>query len=136
MSLKVMPNEVAGWDVVREDEGVALSNHPTREQALEAAEMRAEEERVGDMGDTEVEVDADHVHAIDDTRQGMKPAFLAGGGAAAGDHDPDRRAGPHGVAHRLRQLSASASALQYAPGRHERRSPRSHDPRRGRQARP
>jgi hypothetical protein len=79
MSLKVMPNEVAGWDVVREDEGVALSNHPTREQALEAAEMRAEEERVGDMGDTDVEVDADHVHAIDDTRQGMKPAFLAGG---------------------------------------------------------
>ena len=79
MALKVMPNEVAGWDVVREDEGVALSNHPTREQALEAAEMRADEERVGDMGDTDVEVDADHVHAIDDTRQGMKPAFLAGG---------------------------------------------------------
>jgi hypothetical protein len=78
MALKVMPNEIEGWDVVREDEGVALSNHLTREQALEAAKMRAEEERVGDMGDTEVELDTEHVHEIDDTRQGVKPAFLAG----------------------------------------------------------
>ena len=78
MALKVMPNEIEGWDVVREDEGVALSNHPTKEQALEAAEMRAEEDRVNDMGDTGVELDTEHVHAIDDTRQGMKPAFLAG----------------------------------------------------------
>jgi len=76
MALRVIQNEVDGWDVIREDEGVALSNHPTREQALEAAEMRADEERVGDMGDTPVVVDNDHVHAIDDTRQGMKPAFL------------------------------------------------------------
>jgi hypothetical protein len=80
MALKVMPNEIEGWDVVREDEGVALSNHPTREQALEAARMRAEEERVGDMGGTEVVLDTEHVHRIDDARQGMKPAFLALGG--------------------------------------------------------
>ena len=80
MALKVMPNEVEGWDVVREDEGVALSNHPTQEQALEAAEIRAREERIGDMGDTEVELDTGHVHQIDDARQGMKPAFLALGG--------------------------------------------------------
>jgi Uncharacterized protein conserved in bacteria (DUF2188) len=80
MALKVMPNEIEGWDVVREDEGVALSNHPTQEQALEAAEMRAREERVGDMGGTEVELDTEHVHPIDDARQGMKPAFLALGG--------------------------------------------------------
>ena len=80
MALKVMPNEIDGWDVVREDEGVALSNHRTREQALEAAEMRADEERLGDMGDTPVELDTEHVHAIDDSRQGMKPAFLALGG--------------------------------------------------------
>jgi hypothetical protein len=80
MALKVMPNEIEGWDVVREDEGVALSNHPTREQALAAAKMRADEERTGDMGDTEVKLDTEHVHAIDDARQGMKPAFLALGG--------------------------------------------------------
>ena len=77
MALKVMPNEIDGWDVVREDEGVALSNHPTREQALEAATMRAEEERLGDNGDEPVVVDTEHVHGIDDARQGMRPAFLA-----------------------------------------------------------
>jgi hypothetical protein len=80
MALKVMPNEVAGWDVVREDEGVALSNHPDRETAEQAAKMRAEEERVGDVGDTPVVVDTEHVHPIDDTRQGMLPAFLSLGG--------------------------------------------------------
>ena len=78
MALVVMPNEIEGWDVVREDEGVALTNHPTREQALEAARLRAEEERIGDMGGAPVVLDTEHVHAIDDTRQGMKPAFLAG----------------------------------------------------------
>ena len=77
MALKVMPNEISGWDVVRADEGVAVSNHPDREQALEAARMRAEEERLGDLGDTPVELDTEHTHAIDDTRQGMRSAFLA-----------------------------------------------------------
>ncbi len=79
MALKVMRNEVDGWDVVREDEDVALSNHPTREEAIAAAEIRANEERVGDLGDTPVEVDTEHVHEIEDTRTGMKPAFLGGG---------------------------------------------------------
>ena len=79
MALKVIENEVDGWDVVREDEGVALSNHRTREQAMEAAEMRADEERLGDMGDTSVELDTEHIHGIDDARQGVKPAFLWGG---------------------------------------------------------
>jgi hypothetical protein len=80
MALKVMPNEVAGWDVVREDEEVALSNHPDRESAEQAARMRAEEERISPEGDEPVIVDTEHVHAIDDARQGMKPAFLALGG--------------------------------------------------------
>ena len=80
MALKVMPNEVDGWDVVREDEEVALSNHPTRESAEHAARMRADEERVSQEGDEPVVVDPRHVHAIDDARQGMKPAFLALGG--------------------------------------------------------
>ena len=77
MALVVMRNEIDGWDVVREDEGVALSNHPTRELAEEAAAIRADEERIRDMGDEPVVVDTDHVHAIDDARQGMKPAAAA-----------------------------------------------------------
>lgn len=77
MALVVIKNEIDGWDVVREDEGVALSNFPTREEAEAAAEVRADEERVGDMGDTPVVVDTEHVHGIDDTRQGVKPAVLA-----------------------------------------------------------
>ena len=80
MALVVMPNEVAGWDVVREDEGVALSNHPDRASAEQAARIRAEEERLGDAGGTPVIVDTEHVHHIDDTRQGMLPAFLSLGG--------------------------------------------------------
>lgn len=80
MALKVMPNEVSGWDVVREDEEVALSNHPTRESAEEAASIRAAEERLGGEGDEPVIVDTEHIHAIDDTRQGMVPAFLSLGG--------------------------------------------------------
>ena len=75
--LKVMPNEVAGWDVVRADEGVALSNHPTRESAEEAARLRAEEEHLSDNGDAPaVVVDPEHVHAIDDTRSGMRTYFI------------------------------------------------------------
>jgi len=56
VALKVMQNEVDGWDVVREDEDRALSNHPTKEEAIAAAEIRSDEERVNDAGDTPVEV--------------------------------------------------------------------------------
>ena len=79
MAIKVMKNEVDGWDVIREDEDAALSNHPTREEAIAAAEIRSNEERVGDLGDEPVEVDTEHVHEIEDTRTGMKPAFFGGG---------------------------------------------------------
>lgn len=84
MALKVMKNEVSGWDVVREDEERALSNHPTREEAVAAAEVRSEEERVRDAGDTPVEVDTRHEHGIEDARTGMKPAFLGGGALLVG----------------------------------------------------
>ena len=77
MAIKVIRNEVDGWDVVREDEDVALSNHPTRESAEEAAKIRSDEERINDAGDEPVVVDTEHVHPIDDTREGMRPAFLA-----------------------------------------------------------
>jgi hypothetical protein len=84
MALKVMKNEVDGWDVVREDEDRALSNHPTQEEALAAAEIRSDEERVGDAGDTPVEIDTSHEHEIEDARTGMKPAFLGGGALLIG----------------------------------------------------
>ena len=84
MALKVMKNEVDGWDVVREDEDRALSNHPTREEAIAAAEIRSDEDRVNDAGDTPVEVDTDHVHQIEDARTGVKPAFLGGGALLLG----------------------------------------------------
>ncbi len=77
MALKVVRNEIDGWDVLREDEGVALSNHPDRESAEAAAELRAEEDRVSQEGGEPVVVAPDEVHPIDDARQGMRPAFLA-----------------------------------------------------------
>jgi hypothetical protein len=78
MAIKVIRNEIDGWDVVREDEGVALSNHPTRESAEAAAQIRADEDRINDAGDEPVVVDTDHTHGIDDAREGMRPAFLYG----------------------------------------------------------
>ena len=42
--LIVAPSDVNGWDVVREGDGMALTNHPTREEAEAAARLRAEEE--------------------------------------------------------------------------------------------
>jgi len=83
MALKVVRNEVDGWDVVREDEDVALSNHPDRESAEAAAKLRAEEDHIAQSGGEPVVVDPDEVHAIDDTRQGMRPAFLWLGGLLA-----------------------------------------------------
>src|SRR5688572_13702299 len=76
MALKVVRNEVDGWDVVREDEDVALSNHPDKASAEAAAQLRAEEEHIGESGGEPVVVAADEVHGIDDTREGVKPAFL------------------------------------------------------------
>ncbi len=82
MALKVVRNEVDGWDVIREDEGVALSNHPDRASAETAARIRADEDRVSQEGGEPVVVEPGEVHAIDDARQGMKPAFLWLGGLA------------------------------------------------------
>jgi hypothetical protein len=75
--LIVIANEVDGWDVVREDDGIALSNHPTRETAERAARMRAAEEHLDEDGGDAVAVAERGVHPIDDARQGVKPAFLA-----------------------------------------------------------
>jgi Uncharacterized protein conserved in bacteria (DUF2188) len=76
MALMVVRNEIDGWDVVRDDEGVALSNHPTRQQAEAAAKLRAREEHISEP----VVVAGGIVHHIDDTRMGMRTAVLALGG--------------------------------------------------------
>lgn len=83
MALKVVRNEIDGWDVVREDEEAALSNHPDRESAEAAAQLRAEEDHIAESGGEPVVVRPREVHAIDDTRQGMRPAFLWLGGLLA-----------------------------------------------------
>ena len=75
--LVVIANEVDGWDVVRDDDGMALSNHATRESAEHAARMRAAEEHLGENGGDPVIVAERGVHRIDDARQGVRPAFLA-----------------------------------------------------------
>jgi hypothetical protein len=81
MSLKVVRNEVSGWDVIREGDVQALSNHVDRETAEAAAKLRAEEEgMVGEPNHEAVEVHPEETHGIDDARTGMKPAFLALGG--------------------------------------------------------
>jgi hypothetical protein len=76
MALQVVRDEIDGWDVVRDDEGVALTNHPTLEDAKAAAELRAEEEGISEP----VAIDDRAVHRIDDTRQGVRTAILALGG--------------------------------------------------------
>jgi Uncharacterized protein conserved in bacteria (DUF2188) len=75
--LKVQPNEVDGWDVVNAEDGVAVTNHPTRESAEEAAEMRASEDSISEDSEGDVIVDPEHTHGIDDARQGVKPAFFS-----------------------------------------------------------
>src|SRR5215213_5374871 len=67
--LKVVPSEVDGWDVIRADEGTALTNHPTKESAERAAELRAREESLSEEGTGDVIVDPDHPHGIDDARR-------------------------------------------------------------------
>jgi hypothetical protein len=79
MGLVVVKNEVDGWDVIRDDERVALTNHARREEAEAAARLRTEEEGI----DEPVVVARSSVHGIDDTRQGVRPAILALGGLLA-----------------------------------------------------
>ena len=81
--LKVIKNEIDGWDVVRADEGVALSNHPTRESAEKAAEMRAAEDSVSEESEGDVIVDTEHTHGIDDESRGVKAYFFSVGGLLA-----------------------------------------------------
>lgn len=81
--LKVVPSEVDGWDVVNVEDGVGLTNHPTRESAEEAARMRAAEDSISEEGEGDVIVDPEHSHGIDDDQHGVKTAFFSLGGLLA-----------------------------------------------------
>jgi len=52
-NIKVAPNELDGWDVLREGEDMALTNVATKEEAERAAHVFAEHE--DDAGEIEVE---------------------------------------------------------------------------------
>jgi hypothetical protein len=72
-NLIVMPSEVDGWDVIREDDPQALTNTATRESAVEAAEVILADEET----DGEVIVREHDVHGIDDTGRGVKSYVIA-----------------------------------------------------------
>jgi cell division protein FtsX len=72
-NLVVVQNEVDGWDVVRSDDPQALTNTPTKETAVEAAQMILADEG----GDGEVIVDENALHRLDDTSRGVKTYVIA-----------------------------------------------------------
>ena len=74
---EVVPDQVDGWDVIKRGESQSLSNHPTREEAEEAARLRGSREQVEQV---EVEVREDQVHSLDDESRGMRVAFFSLGG--------------------------------------------------------
>jgi cell division protein FtsX len=69
----VVPNEIDGWDVVRSDDPQALTNTPTKETAVEAAEKILADEG----GKGEVLVNEQAVHGLDDTSRGVKTYVIA-----------------------------------------------------------
>ena len=81
--LRVQPSEVDGWDVVNTEDGVAVTNHPTRETAEAAARMRAAEDSISEDDEGRVIVDSEHTHGIDDDQRGVKAAFFSLGGLLA-----------------------------------------------------
>jgi Uncharacterized protein conserved in bacteria (DUF2188) len=77
VEFEVVPDEVDGWDVIKRGESQSLSNHPTREEAEEAARLRGSREQAEQV---EVEVHEDEVHGIDDDTSGVRVAFFSLGG--------------------------------------------------------
>jgi hypothetical protein len=72
-NLIVVPNEVDGWDVLREEDPQALTNLPTKETAVEAAEKIL----AGEGGEGVVVVNEQAVHRLDDTSRGVKTYVVA-----------------------------------------------------------
>jgi cell division protein FtsX len=72
-NLIVVPNEIDGWDVLREEDPQALTNTPTKQSAVEAAEAILADEG----GEGHVEVHEREVHGLDDTSRGVKTYVIA-----------------------------------------------------------
>jgi cell division protein FtsX len=72
-NLIVVPNEVDGWDILREEDPQALTNTPTKESAVEAAEKILADEG----GEGEVLVNERAVHHLDDTSRGVRTYVIA-----------------------------------------------------------
>ena len=72
-NLIVVPNEVDGWDVMREEDPQALTNTPSKDSAVEAAEAILAEE--GSEG--RVILHEREVHHLDDTSRGVRTYVIA-----------------------------------------------------------
>ena len=71
--LEVRPDAYDGWDVLHAGTADAISNHPDKESAIEAANRIAEHEE----GDVEVVVKEDVADVAGDEGRGVKFYFLA-----------------------------------------------------------
>ncbi|HEX6116769.1 MAG TPA: DUF2188 domain-containing protein [Solirubrobacterales bacterium] len=70
--LVVLPNRYDGWDVKHAGTADAISNHPDKAQALEAARRLAEHEE----GEVEVVVREDAEESVSDEGRGVKFYFV------------------------------------------------------------
>ncbi len=64
---EVRPNEVGGWDILHEDDPDAITNVATKEDAVKAAELLAQE-----AGDGAKVVVREEPHELSDTGRGVK----------------------------------------------------------------
>jgi Uncharacterized protein conserved in bacteria (DUF2188) len=71
-AIEVHPNELDGWDVVHSGTSDAISNHPDKESALDAARRIAEHEG----GELDVRVREDVVDEISDAGRGTTLYFV------------------------------------------------------------
>jgi hypothetical protein len=65
-TLEVRPNEVAGWDILHDDDPDAITNVATREQAVEAAMVLVREGEGSDV------VVREETHELSDTERGVR----------------------------------------------------------------
>ena len=65
-TLEVRPNEVAGWDILHDDDPDAITNVATKEQAVEAAMVLVREGEGSDV------VVREETHELSDTNRGVR----------------------------------------------------------------
>jgi hypothetical protein len=72
-NLIVVPSEVDGWDVIREEDPQALTNTHTKDDAVAAARLILADEG----GHGEVVVHERDLHGLDDTSRGTRTYVIA-----------------------------------------------------------